>query len=80
MKCPHCYVVSKCSVTETRQDEGQIFRTRSCLMCDTNFVTVESTSATLTMPKAVRSTRRLRDAKAKRIKVQSTDVFKVWNQ
>ncbi len=52
MNCPHCGH-EKSSVIETRRVDGEVWRQRRCHGCVRGFISRETTSLALRMPKSV---------------------------
>jgi transcriptional regulator NrdR family protein len=49
VKCPHCDCDGS-KVTETRKQDGAVWRRHKCFGCDATFVSQQQTSADMRMP------------------------------
>ena len=76
MKCPHCKNEFKGRVLETRPCDDDILRRRQCGHCGSTFVTKESVSPGLKIPK--NRAEGPKSEKSEKVKFTSLDALKAW--
>ena len=78
MRCPHCKLLCKAPLIETRQEMESTVRRRQCPHCDKTFCTREAPDTTITIHRVQASRAKIRFTEKRGLKATSLAAFGVW--